>query len=231
MKYNISDNRLKAIIDELGEEYKDLLIEYVLDDTNEIDTDQINLSELIRLDVSTKSNLRNSKKVRRQTLLHSTISLFGITYALLGFVFMMASEFINSIRYNSTMMISIVLIFMGLFVTLFSLLFKSMMKVRSQYSMRQQQNISRYEIINKWKEIEALMCELTPKHGNYSLSSMIRNLKDTRIISEQDIDVINNILNIRNRIVHNQDFASTQVELRKLLSEADKIIYKMKKLI
>ena len=56
MKYNISDYRLKVIVDELGEEYKDLLIESILGDMHENDADLINPSDLIRLDVATKSN-------------------------------------------------------------------------------------------------------------------------------------------------------------------------------
>ena len=47
MKYNVSDNKLKIIIDELGEEYKDLLIERVLDDTHETDADAINPSRCV----------------------------------------------------------------------------------------------------------------------------------------------------------------------------------------
>lgn len=62
MKYNISDYKLKVIVDELGEEYKDLLIERILGDMHENDADLINPSDLIRLDVATKSNLRIDKK-------------------------------------------------------------------------------------------------------------------------------------------------------------------------
>ena len=45
MKYNISNYRLKGIVEELGEEYKDLLIEHILDDMQEVDADLINPSD------------------------------------------------------------------------------------------------------------------------------------------------------------------------------------------
>ena len=75
--------------------------------------------------------------------------------------------------------------------------------------------------------------ELTPEEDTLSLSSMVSNLKDTQIISEQDIEIINQLLNIRNQIVHGQDnkYNLSQAELRTILLQADKIILKMKKLV
>ena len=233
MKYNISDYKLKVIINELGEEYKDLLIERILSDMHESDADLINPSDLIRLDVMTKSNLRTDKKVQRQNRMLSMISILGIVYALVGLMLMQWSEVKDIVRYDSMMMMSFVLIFLGLFVALFSLLFKNMGRIRPQYYREKNYTISSYEVINKWKEIEALVHELTPREDTLSLSSMMSNLKDTQIISEQDIEIINQLLNIRNQIVHGQDnkYNLSQEELRAILLQADKIISKMKKLL
>lgn len=233
MKYNISDYKLNVIINELGEEYKDLLIERILSDMHENDADLINPSDLIRLDVMTKSNLRTDKKVQRQNRMLSMISILGIVYALVGLMLMQWSEVKDIVRYDSMMMMSFVLIFLGLFVALFSLLFKNMGRIRPQYYREKNYTISSYEVINKWKEIEALVHELTPREDTLSLSSMMSNLKDTQIISEQDIEIINQLLNIRNQIVHGQDnkYNLSQEELRAILLQADKIISKMKKLL
>ena len=77
------------------------------------------------------------------------------------------------------------------------------------------------------------MHELTPEKDTLSLSSMVSNLKDTQIISEKDIKIINQLLNIRNQIVHGQDdkYNMSQEELRSILLQADKIISKMKKIV
>lgn len=233
MKYNISDYKLKVIVDELGEEYKDLLIERILGDMHENDADLINPSDLIRLDVTTKSNLRTDKRVQRKNRMLSMISLLGIIYALFGLMLMMWSEVRTTIQYDSIMMMAFILIFMGLFVAMFSLLFKNMIRIRPQYYRGQSHIISPYEVVNKWKEIEALIHELTPEEDTLSLSSMVSNLKDTQIISEQDIKIINQLLNIRNQIVHGQDnkYNLSQEELRSILLQADKIISKMKKIV
>ena len=224
MKYNISDYKLKVIVDELGEEYKDLLIERILGDMHESDADLINPSDLIRLDVTTKSNLRIDKRVQRKNRMLSMISLLGIIYALFGLMLMMWSEVRTTIQYDSIMMMAFILIFMGLFVAMFSLLFKNMIRIRPQYYRGQSHTIAPYEVVNKWKEIEALIL---------SLSSMVSNLKDTQIISEQDIKIMNQLLNIRNQIVHGQDNKHnlSQEELRSILLQADKIISKMKKIV
>lgn len=233
MKYNVSDHKLKIIIDELGEEYKDLLIERVLDDTHETDADSINPSDLIKLDVATKSKLRADKKMQRQNRLYSMISLLGIMYALLGLIIMLLNQFEETVHYDSLTMISFILIFMGLFVAMFSLLFRNMSTIRHQYYRGQNRTITSYEIINKWKEIEALVHELTPDSDTLSLSSMVKNLEDTKIISKQDVEAINKLLKIRNKIVHGSDNISdfSQTELRTNLIQTNKIIAKMKKLV
>jgi len=233
VKYNVSDNKLKIIIDELGEEYKDLLIERVLDDTHETDADAINPSDLIRLDVATKSKLRADKKMQRQNRLYSMISLLGIMYALLGLMIMLMKQFEETVHYDSLTMISFVLTFIGLFVAMFSLLFRNMSAIRLQYYRGQNRTISSYEIINKWKEIEALVHELTPDSETLSLSSMVKNLEDTKIISKQDVEAINQLLKIRNQIVHGPDNKCdlSQAELRTILIQTNKIIAKMKKMV
>ena len=77
MKYTISEQKAKMIIDELGEEYKDMLIERVLEETNEDDVDKISLSDLIRLDIATKAHLRSNKRVRNIRKMYSYIASFG----------------------------------------------------------------------------------------------------------------------------------------------------------
>lgn len=232
MKYTISDQKLKVIIEELGEEYKELLVEHILDEMSEMDADLINPSDLIRLDVATKSSLRIDKKSQRLDRLSSMISLLGVTYALFGLMLMMWSQFRESIQYDLMTMLSFVLIFMGLFLTIFTLLYKNILRIRPKRYRGENRMISLYEIINKWKEIEALVHELTPDEATLSLSSMLKNLRDTKIISEQDVEIINRLLNIRNQVVHGAEskYEFSQSELRTILIQADKTIAKMKKI-
>lgn len=231
MKYNISDNRLKVIIDTLGEEYKDLLIEKILDELKESDADLINASDLIRLDVSVKASLKTDKKTTRMNRMMSLLSSVGIVYALMGLVLLMASELEHTIRDDPMMMISVVLIVMGLFVALFSLLFKNTSKIMMPHYQRGTQSVSPYQLINKWKEIEALINELTPREID-SLSAMIANLSESGIINHSDVEIINKMLLMRNIVVHEKNPKLPKEEdIRFSLQQADKLISKLKKLL
>lgn len=54
MKYNVSNDRIRIILDELGEEYKELLVERLLSEMDEVDVDRINPADLMQLDISTR---------------------------------------------------------------------------------------------------------------------------------------------------------------------------------
>lgn len=231
MKYNISNNRLKVIVDTLGEEYKDLLIEQLLDEMKETDADVINPSDLIRLDVATKSHLRAEKKAKRMNRMLSLLSSIGILYAFMGLILLLVSELENTIRHDPMMMVSVILIIIGLFVSLLSITFKNTAKVMQPHYRNLNHSISPYQLINKWKEIEALLNQLTPDSID-SLSAMVANLNETGIISNDDVQLINQLLSIRNTIVHVKDpQLPQQEELRSCLQQAEKLIVKMKKLL
>lgn len=234
MKYNIMNHNLKVIVDELGEEYKDLLVEHVLDDMRETDIDLINPMDLICLDVEIKSSLRMNKRDQQKNKMFSLISVLGITYAILGLMLLMWREIKESMQYDTMMLMSFVLIFIGLFVALYSLMFKNIIKLKEKnYYKETSQEIYSYQIVDKWKEIEALVRELTPEEGKISLLPMIENLEQNRIISDKDVEYIKQLLSVRNKIVHIREYENTlsAEEKKKIILQADKIINKLKKLI
>ena len=69
MKYYISSKKLQLVVNELGEEYKDLLIEKMLDDYQTTDIDSLPISELLKLDVSIKERLVENKQFEKRTFL------------------------------------------------------------------------------------------------------------------------------------------------------------------
>lgn len=233
MKYNISDRKIKIIVDELGEEYKDLLIEHLLDSMGETDADLINPSDLIRLDVTTKANLRNDRRTQHKNRMLSMIALVGLMYIFVGLMLMMWNLIQDIHGYDSMMMMSLTLMFIGSFVCIFAIMYNSMVKMKSRYSSTYSAAISPYEVINKWKEIEALVRELTPEESTLSFPSMMRNLKDTKIISDEDIVIIDKLRKFRNQISHDpaDKVDLPQTELRKILLQADTVIAKMKKIL
>ena len=65
MKYRINDSKIKNIVDELGEEYKDLLIKIVLEGNNEVDVDNLLVSDLIKTDIQIKERLMSQNRQRK----------------------------------------------------------------------------------------------------------------------------------------------------------------------
>lgn len=231
MKYNISEQNTKMIIDELGEEYKDMLIERVLEETDEIDVDRISLSDLVRLDIATKARLRSNKKARNKRKMYSYIAALGLVYVFIGAFLMLYSSFDNhTMRDNSLQLISVFFIIFGFLTTGLSMI---LLKNKSTNPQSENRIISEYEIINKWKEIEVLIVQLMPENNKLSLNDMIKQLSDTSIISSEDGEVIKKMLKIRNQVVHMRptDHTFTQPELKMLFSKSDEIIRKMNRIV
>ena len=231
MKYNISEQNTKMIIDELGEEYKDILIERVLEETDEIDVDRISLSDLVRLDIATKARLRSNKKTRNKRKMYSYIAALGLAYVCIGAFLMLYNSFDNhTLRDNSLELISVFFTIFGFLTTGLSMI---LLKNKSTNLQSENRIISEYEIINKWKEIEVLIVQLMPENNKLSLNAMIKQLSDTSIISSEDGEVIKKILKIRNQVVHMRptDYTFTQPELEMLFSKSDEIIRKMNRIV
>ena len=230
MKYRITNKNLASIIDELGEEYKDLLVEKLLFDSKCYDADTISLSELIQLDIQTKASLRNDKMRRRDKML-SLVSLVGILYILLGLLFFIINSLNNlSYRDNYITTIAVIISIMGMLVSFLSLVMKSVLK--NSPSKKTNSTTLLYEIINKWKEIEALIYQLNPDNEKKSLRTMINNLLQNKIISQEDYDAILKLLKTRNKIVHATDeLTLSQDELRELINNSNGVIKRLKKII
>lgn len=228
MKYNINGRKLRTLVDELGEEYKDLLIERVLEDTNELDIDRISPSELMRTDIEIKSYIQNNKRMQKTNRVYKLIAIMGLFYVFIGLMLMMSFELDRYYLDNPIMRISYVMIFIGLFVSISAILLRFILKTKPT-RLTKKRAIRNYEVISKWKEIEALLYQLTPQNEKFSLSAMITYLKKSNLFTQDEIDSIFELLDIRNKILHSQnEVVLSENETREMLLSIDKIVAKMK---
>ena len=230
MKYDIENKKVNEILDELGEEYKKLLIEKALSQHQEYDVDQINLSTLIKLDEKAKDSLLIDERKNRRSQLLAILSIIGLIYALFGLVLFIYFEFGNSLRLAPMSKMSLMLVIFGLVAIMFSILMRSI-PYSSHYRSTDTSKYFNYKIVNVWKQIEGLLVQLTPLEKNMSLSSMISNLMELKLLSESDAAVIKKILNLRNQIVHSNSIEKsyTTSEIQALLRDSDSIIKKLKR--
>jgi ABC-type transport system involved in multi-copper enzyme maturation permease subunit len=234
MKYRVNDDRIKNIVDELGEEYKDLLIRVVLEENNEVDVENLPISDLIKTDIQIKERLKSQNRQRRNDRLVNVIGIVGILYVLLGFMMFAFFQLEKSIYDDPGMMISIVLAFVGFFIAVISIMMKYIIRGKENPSKKMQEKDYQMEIIDKWKIIEGLICQLVPEKENMSLPSAIKYLYEEKMLSEEQLVIIDKLRMARNSIVHNHtsnNFVLSQQGIKELLTEAKNIIISLNKLV
>ena len=232
MKYKLSDNTTKTLLQELGEEYKDLLIEQILKTENKIDVDEINLTDLVNLDIKVKNQIRKESITKRWDFTISALTIVGCLYIFIGLILLVVGVKKETFQFTSYLLFIIILIFLGFFITTISFLSEKGYKNKSKNNGGNIDTES-YEIVNKWKEVEALIRELTPDESSYSLQSMMENLKETNIISDEDFIQIEKLLVLRNQVVHHEKIDSeySRTKIDTMLCEINKIIRKMSKFV
>ena len=231
MKYKFSNEKIKYILDELGEEYKSLLIEKSLDNIGNVDVDNINLSELIELDIAIKKPLKTSKREQKRKRMFALTALLGLIYFMFGGVMLILSLY-RTTMYSRIPSDSLVIVnFMGMLIFLLSVyasVFSDLKRGKSS-----NKDINPYALFNSWKEIEALITQLTPDEYHKGPRTMVEYLSTNRMISLEDKKQILELLRIRNDIAHSSEdnLKMSKEEILQKITIADKIINDLSKLI
>lgn len=202
MKYYIKDKKLKLVIDELGEEYKDLLIEKLLNDYQTTDIDTLSVSELLKLDVNIKERLVQNRQIEKKRRLYYMMTSVGIMYSLLGVFLLFFQEFRYSFTNEPFNMIALIMIILGLFISMFSIIVRNSPQTQRRYTNPKDKTLFNYEIISLWKELEGLMIQLAPDISMTSSTNLIRFLVENNFISDSDENTIKSLLKLRNQAVH-----------------------------
>ena len=230
MKYDIDNKKINDILDELGEEYKNLLIEKTLSQHEEYNIDNINLSTLIRLDEKAKESLVSNERKKKRDRILAMFAILGLLYSLLGVIFLFYYQYRELFNIDPINKILLSAIALGLLLSCLSIMMRSI-PFSSHYKSKDTSKYFNYKIINTWKKIEGLLVELTPAEENMSLNNMISNLMEIKLLSSSDASTIKKVLNLRNQIVHldNIEKEYTTNEIQALLRDADNIIKKLDK--
>lgn len=230
MKYIISNKVKRDIINELGEEYKDIIIEKVLADTMEVDVDQVNVAELMRIDVSVKTKIRQEKRVEKRNRLFRITTSIGLLYTVFGFTVLIFRSFERANITDNVTMIGLLLSVFGMVMSALSMLMKTLPVTTYISRKHYTESDNMYEIINEWKEIEALLKELVPEKA-ISYREMANVLVNSNMISTQDADTIIRLLSLRNTIVHEKEMPLSNYEIRRLLSLSNQVIEKLRRIL
>lgn len=228
MKYKVTNRKINFILDELAEEYKDLLIETALMKHNEFDIEKINISEITKIDIETKERLKNSVRNRRVEKISRLIYFIGMIYSLFGLMLIMLTENRDAITTNPLSVIAIICFYLGFIIVFLGFILKISLKGK-----RNKNTMSAYidyeiQLINAWRTIESLIYQASPQNDSLSLRSMINNLEQAKILSKEDLRTINVLMHYRNKIIHDTLGERVQYnDVKKLLIDAKGLIKKL----
>ena len=228
------EERIQKYLDELSEEYKELLFKALLEKSESID--DISVVELLRLDSEIKKPLVEKDKKQEKT--RKMLNLIGLIYFYIAIImiiiyFIFYSDIFTSSK-GMLLLISIMLGVCGFSVISLSKFTSSFKSYSSDYKhFIKEGNIKliSFEVIAKWRELEGIVNDLSEKNDILLSHSVIDFLVMNKYINEMEKDVIKKLLIIRNIIVHESKFNYTSKEIRLLLSQTEEIIKKLRKIL
>lgn len=233
MKYFIKDKKLKLVIDELGEEYKDLLIEKLLNDYQVTDIDTLSVSELLKLDVNIKERLIQNRQFEKKNRRYYVMTSIGILYSLFGVFILFFQKFQYDFTNEPFNVIAITLIILGLFISMFSIIVRNLPPIQRKYSISKDKPRFDFMVISLWKELERLMIQIAPYNNMTSSTNLINFLVENNFISASDEYTIKSLLKLRNQAVHSNlaTISISDEETILIIKDARQIILKLNNLI
>ena len=227
MRFKLNNLKAQEMIDQLGEEYKDLLIQTVLNETGETDADYLDLRITRETDAHFKRTLLINKQRDQNKKRYKILSLTGIIYSLIGFISLLITTFLYDLPNTPYLMIPVLTLLVGLMVVMSVLVVVTFSRNKDdKKAVKVDLNID-YMIVLKWKEIEYLIYEIIPTQKPMSFSSMLNYLKEIEILNKQEIEQLKEIISYRNKVVHNIDLNNGPKEnANEILLVAEKIAKK-----
>ena len=181
---NITPNneKIEKYLDELADEYKELLFNALISRTK--DLDNLSVSELLRLDNEIKKPL--FENYQRQQRRRKMLQIAGLTYMLLGGLIFVVYELLDSNFMYGThdiiSLISVVIGFMGLFISIFSFMLPTIYQSSSKNIDRTEKNnlsVLEYKVVTKWRELEGIVNDISINASVKTPRSVIEFLSES----------------------------------------------------
>ena len=226
----INDKKIAMYLNELGEEYKDLLLETLLKKSNSVD--DLSVSELLRIDNDVKKYLQRQEDSRK----NRKFLVLGITYVLGGIFMYLFSEIIikfDDMRYLSPagliQLMSITMGFVGIIAAFYSFLRSSPRdKLHKNISNdNENKKLLEYEVISTWRELEGICNDIALENDIVTRRSVINLLENENLITDDEKILLTHFLKLRNSIVHSDEVEITMQEMRNVIKEVNEFIEKL----
>lgn len=230
MNISPNDEKIEKYLNELSNEYKTLLYKALISRSKPLDEPSV--SELLRLDNEIKKPLfEDYQKQKRYRHMLSTI---GLTYIFMGAVCYFLYIFITNEHYDrgtAIILMSGVVSIIGMVMVLYSFTAQNI-KIFPQKDIKSTEESSailKYEVVNKWRELEGMVNDISLNTCASTPRSSLDYLLENHFIDEEEYNILKVFLKIRNSIVHSNDNLYSESDIKETIDKVNKIIDKIKK--
>ena len=233
---NISPNneKIQKYLDELSEEYKELLFKALLERSKSIE--DISITELLRLDNEIKKPL--IENYQKQQKRRKMFFVYGLMYMFFGIIMLLMYYTIKSDIFHGTdgivLLISIVVSVVGLFISAFSFVMpmsKANTSIQKISTQTEATKLLSFEVITKWRELEGIVSDLAENNSTPTPRSVIEYLSSNNFIDKSEYIILKDFLKMRNNIVHSSNIDISTDEIKTAINNVDQIIAKLKKIL
>lgn len=229
-----SNEKIEKYLDELSDEYKELLFKALLSRSSSVDN--LSVSELLRLDAEIKKPLLEN--YQRQQKRRKMLLVSGLTYMFLGlFMFVFFKVFNSDFIYNRDDIVSLMSVVIGFVGFIVSVLSFALPTIRTSSSKHAESNkggdlsLLEYEVIAKWRELEGVVNDISINSDVKTPRSIIDFLAENQFIDNEEYRILKEFLKMRNNVVHSTDTNYSEKELKDTIAKIEKIIEKIKKIV
>ena len=231
--YVLPDNeKIQKYLDELSNEYKELLFKALLERSKSLD--DISISELLRIDNEVKKPLYIG--YQRQQRQRKMLVYLGIIYIILGiFIYLIYSikEF-NFSADSIFLLTSLIISSVGLCAIAFSFILPTT-KIgtyrATNNSKSETSKLLAYNVIAQWRELEGIVTDLAENNNVTTPRSVIEYLSSNNFIDKQESDTLREFLKLRNSIVHSSEITHSPDEINEVSNKVSKIIEKLNRIL
>ena len=229
---NISPNneKIQKYLDELSEEYKELLFKALLERSKSID--DISASDLLRLDSEIKKPLIENNQ--RQKKKRTTLLLSGLLYIFMLIMYYTIKSDIFRGGDGIFLLTSVVIGIVGLYVSVLSFILPFRKANVSKYKGTSQPDTMKllsFEVIAKWRELESIVNDMAENNSVLAPRSIIDYLLSNNFIDKDESIILREFLKMRNNIVHSSKDDLSSDDIKLALTKVDKIIVKLRKIL
>lgn len=229
MNYNIEDERVNKILDEMVEEYRVLLIANSVSDFQKSDDYQLNVSTLLRIDEGIKRSLFYGEWKYKERHSSPIFLIIRLVYIIFSLIFLFYYQFQNSPGFDSITILLLGSIAIGL-LTIHTSVILQKVPYRLFYRNNSPEYFT-YDIIISCRQIEGILIQFAFDEENI-LDSKMSNLLELNLLSVDDVSSIKKMLDLKNKINSPDDLGRyySSSEIYSLLSKVNKVIKKLRNL-